>query len=252
MPHRDRILAALNSYLKIDEFNDYAPQGLQVEGASLVKKITTGVSLSMELLEKAVEAGSQMVMVHHGMFWKGTSPVLKGSQKMRVAYLLEHDLTLATYHLPLDVHAQVGNNAQIIKLLGGKVKERHGNYKGLVVGYIGAFERAVSAGMILKKLELLSPDEIFFCPGRKKSVKRFGVVSGGIGGLYEDFIDADVDLFITGEPWEPAQALSRESGVGYLAMGHYNSEKPGIIALGRWLKKKCKVDVEFVDIPNPT
>ncbi|MHC4944251.1 MAG: Nif3-like dinuclear metal center hexameric protein [Planctomycetota bacterium] len=250
MAHRDRILSALDSYLKIGEFSDYAPQGLQVEGAALVKKVTTGVSLSMELLEKAVEAGSQMVMVHHGMFWKGASHVLKGSQKMRVAYLLEHDLTLAVYHLPLDVHPVVGNNAQIIKLLGGRVKERFGDYKGLIVGYIGIFDRAVGASKIMKQLELLSPDEMLFCPGKKKSVKRFGVVSGGVGGLYEQFIDADVDLFITGESWEPAQALSRETGVGYLAMGHYNSEKPGIIALGRWLKKKCKVNVEFVDIPN--
>ena len=123
MVKRDKIIAALDSYLEVSRFEDFAPQGLQVEGAEDVKKIITGVSIGMEFMLGALEAGAQMIMVHHGLFWKGRSPVLKGPIKDRVALLLDHDLTLLAYHLPLDAHPVVGNNAQIIKLLGAKRKE---------------------------------------------------------------------------------------------------------------------------------
>lgn len=250
MAKRDTIISAVNKYLNINDYNDYAPMGLQVEGAASVKKIVTGVSLSMALLRGAKEADAQMVVVHHGMFWKGDSPVLKGHRKKRVAFLLENDISLLSYHLPLDGHPVVGNNAQIIKMLGAKRKEVFGEHGGKKIGFIGEFDRAVSVKKIVERSRLLTDDEPLLLNGGKDRVKRIAVLSGGAGSDFEEVIEIGADLYITGEPWEPGQALADEMGVGYLALGHYNSEKPGIMALGGWLKKRFKIPVEFIDIPN--
>lgn len=251
MVKRDTIIAALDKYLKVSLFTDYAPIGLQVQGAPEVMKIVTGVSLNMDFLREAVRSGAQMVLVHHGMFWKDESPVLKGAKKTRVAFLLENDLTLAAYHLPLDAHSVVGNNAQIIKMLGIKAKKPFGEYKGFKLGFTGAFEKPMTIGRILELLKPLSPDGSYYFPGRRNRIRRIAVVSGGAGSLFEQAIEEGVDLYITGSSWEPALALARECGVGFLAIGHHNSEKPGVIALGGWLKGRFKVAVEFVDVPNP-
>jgi len=249
MVKRDRLIAAMDGYLETERFDDYAPQGLQVEGAEEVKRITTGVSLSLELIRHAAESGSQMLLVHHGLFWKNASPVLKGSHKARVAALLENRLTLAAYHLPLDAHAVVGNAAQIAKMLGARREAGFGKVMGNAIGCVAAFSRAKPLEAIVERLSLLSPEGVVLAPGAAK-IRRFAVVSGGMGSAFYEAIEAGVDLFITGEPWEPAPALAEETGVGFLALGHYNSEKPGILALGGWLKKRFQVALEFADIPN--
>ena len=251
MVQRDTLITALNKYLNTHLFTDYCPIGLQVEGAKTLRKVATGVSLSMELLERTVEIGAQMAIVHHGMFWKNQSPVLQGPLRERIAYLLEHDLSLVGYHLPLDAHRVVGNNAQILKFLGAIMKEAFGEYNGMPIGFVGEFERAKPVTKIMERLRVLSPGEHVFFPGSETKIKRFGVVSGGAGSIYEQAVAAGLDLFITGEPYEPALALARESGTAFLAIGHYNSEKPGVMALGSWLKRKFKIDVQFIDIPNP-
>jgi len=250
MAKRDRIISTLNKYLNTSQFKDYSPIGLQVEGAADVNKIAIGVSLNMSLLELAVEAKAQMVMVHHGMFWENQSRVLKGAHKERIAFLLEHDLSLVAYHLPLDAHRVVGNNAQIIKLLGAHMKEGFGDYKGIKLGFVGAFQKGQPPTKILKRLETLSEDPVYFA-SRSKTIKRIAVVSGGAGDIFPQAIESGVDMYITGELSEPALALTEETGIGFLALGHYNSEKPGILALGAWTKTRFKVDVEFIDIPNP-
>jgi dinuclear metal center YbgI/SA1388 family protein len=251
MAHRDKIIAAMDKYLDITRFQDYAPIGLQVEGADKVSKIVTGVSLSMALLEGARESKAQMVLVHHGTFWKNDSPVLRGPQKKRIAFLLNHDISLVAYHLPLDAHPTVGNNAQICKMLGARRLKGFGDYNGNLIGFAGAFDGGKTIHQIMDKLDLLSEEKGIYFPGRSERIRRVGVVSGGAGGMFEQAVREGLDLYVTGEPWEPAQALSRETGVGFLALGHYNSEKPGIMALGAWLKKRFKVGVEFIDIPNP-
>ena len=250
MAKRDTIISALDKYLKISDYKDYAPKGLQVEGAAAVKKIVTGVSLGMALLRGAKEADAQMVVVHHGMFWRGDSPVLKGHRKKRVAFLLENDMTLLSYHLPLDGHPVVGNNAQIIKMLGARRGAAFGEHGGVKIGFIGEFDRAVPLERIVERSKLLTDDEPILVPGDKERIKRIAVLSGGAGSDFEEVIELGADLYITGEPWEPGQALAEEIGVGYLALGHYNSEKPGIMALGGWMRNRFKVPVEFIDIPN--
>lgn len=250
MAKRDTLVAAMDKYMNVSDFQDYLPKGLLVEGSDTVKKVITGVSFHMELLEAAVESKSQMVLVHHGTFWKGQSPVLRGTHKQRVAFLLEHDLTLVGYHLPLDAHPVVGNNAQIVKMLGVRNKKPFGMYNGSPIGFIGTFPKAKTMKEIASKLQLLSGDDAIYTVDEAKKIKTVAVVSGGAGDLFEEAIDAGADLYVTGEPWEPAQALARETGVSFMALGHYNSEKPGVMALGQWLKKRFKVGVEFVDVPN--
>jgi len=250
MAKRDTLVAAMDKYLNVSAFQDYLPPGLQVEGASTVKKVVTGVSFSMELLDAAKESNSQLVLVHHGTFWRGQSPVLRGTHKERIAFLLEHNLTLVAYHLALDAHAVVGNNAQIIKMLGVRNKKLFGMYNGSLIGFMGTFQKAKSLKEIASKLQLLCGDDEIYEVDEKKKIKKVAVVSGGAGDLFEQAIDHDADLYITGEPWEPAQALARETGVSFMALGHYNSEKPGVMALGQWLKKRFKVGVDFVDVPN--
>ncbi len=251
MVSRDRIVSALDAYLDVDEFRDYAPIGLQVEGAAQVKGITLGVSANMALFEKAVAAGSQMVVVHHGMFWKNDSRVLEGPLRERVRFLLDHDLTLLGYHLPLDAHPTVGNNSRLIRQVGAVRTRPWGVYDGTTVGYIGTFKRACPLSTIVKRLSNLTPQAPMVLDHGPARVKRFGVVSGGGGSLFVQAVEEKLDLYITGEPYEPAQALCREAGIDFVALGHHNSEKVGVIALAEWLRKKFKIKAAFVDIANP-
>ncbi len=252
MVSRDRIVSALDIYLDVDQFKDYAPIGLQVEGAAKVTGITLGVSACMALFEKAVLAGSQIVVVHHGMFWKNDSSVLKGPLRERVRFLLDHDLTLLGYHLPLDAHPTVGNNARLIRQVGAVRTKPWGVYDGTTVGYIGTFKRACPLNTIVKRLSNLTPDApAVVLDHGPAQVKRFGVVSGGGGSVFAQAVEEKLDLYLTGESYEPAQALCREAGINFVGLGHHNSEKVGVMALAGWLKKKFKIKAAFVDIANP-
>lgn len=251
MVSRDRIVASLDAYLDVDRYRDYAPIGLQVEGHPVVKRITLGVSACIELFEQAAADGSQMVIVHHGMFWKKESRVLKGSLKRRVRFLLDRDMSLLGYHLPLDAHPVVGNNARIIRILGASRGRAFGVYDGMDIGWVGTFRTPQPLAAVARKLKKLTPsDPMIFAHGPKK-IKRFGVVSGGAGGVFVQAVDEGLDLYITGEPYEPAQAICRESGINFMALGHHNSEKTGVEALAGWLRRKFRIPAEFVDIPNP-
>jgi dinuclear metal center YbgI/SA1388 family protein len=251
MASRDRIVSALDSYLAADRFEDYAPVGLQVEGNPKVRKILLGVSACMELFEEALSFGAQMVVVHHGMFWKKESRVLKGPLKGRVRFLLNNDLSLLSYHLPLDCHPVVGNNARIVRLLGAARKKPFGIYGGIAIGFAATFQRPVTVDSVAKKLSSLAPESPLVLKGGSRKVKRFGVVSGGAGEIFPQALEAGLDLFITGEPYEPAQALCRETGIHFIALGHHNSEKTGVMALAAWLKRRFKIPARFKDIPNP-
>lgn len=251
MVSRDRIVSALDTYLDVDGFRDYAPIGLQVEGASRVTGVTLGVSACMALFEEAVAARSQMVVVHHGMFWKNDSPVLKGPLRERVRFLLDHDLTLLGYHLPLDAHSTIGNNARLIKQVGAVRARPWGVYDGTTVGYIGTFKRPCALSTFMKRLDRLTPGAPMVLDHGPSRIKRFGVVSGGGGSLFVQAVEEKLDLYLTGEPYEPAQALCREAGINFVALGHHNSEKVGVMALADWLKRKFKIRAGFVDIANP-
>jgi putative NIF3 family GTP cyclohydrolase 1 type 2 len=168
-----------------------------------------------------------------------------------VRFLLDRDMSLLAYHLPLDAHPVVGNNARIIRLLGASRGKAFGVYDGMDIGYVGTFRSAQTLSAVARKLKKLSPaGPMVFACGPKK-IKRFGVVSGGAGDLFTQAVEEGLDLYITGEPYEPAQAICRESGINFMALGHHNSEKTGVEALAGWLRQRFRIPAAFVDIPNP-
>lgn len=251
MASRDRIIADLDSYLDTGKFHDAAPVGLQVEGASRVSAAVCGVSACLALFEEAVRRGAQMVVVHHGMFWNNESRVLKGPLKERIRFLLENDLSLLAYHLPLDAHPVVGNNARIIKSLGAARGGSFGLYKSMPIGFRGRFRAPVPLKKIEDKLSSRFGAGPLVLRGGPDRIRTIGVVSGGAGSIFHDAVEEGLDLYITGEPYEPAQALCREAGVNFIALGHHNSEKAGVTALARRLTSRFKIRAEFVDISNP-
>ncbi len=251
MVSRDRIITDLDTYLETGKFSDAAPVGLQVEGARRVSAVVLGVSACMELFREAVGRGAQMVVVHHGMFWRNESRVLKGPLRERVRFLLENDLTLLAYHLPLDAHPVAGNNARIIKALGAVRGESFGLYKGMPIGFRGRFRTLLSLDKVKEKLAARFGGDPLVLRGGPDRIRTIGVVSGGAGGIFHDALEEGLDLYITGEPYEPAQALCQEGGVNFIALGHHNSEKAGVMALARRLTTRFKIRAEFVDISNP-
>jgi len=251
MVSRDRIVEALDTYLDAQNFQDAAPIGLQVEGADEVQRVTLGVSACLELFREAVARKAQMVVVHHGMFWKNESQVIRGPLRERIRFLLNHELTLLAYHLPLDAHLEAGNNARLVAHLEARRGEPFGLYHGVPIGFEGLFDEPVPLRSVADRLAALTGRAPLVLTGGKSEVRRFGVVSGGAGDLFPQAIERRLDLFVTGEPYEPAQAFCRETGIHFIALGHYNSETLGVKALSGWLANELRLEAEFVDIPNP-
>ena len=240
----------LNSYLKADDFTDYCPNGLQVEGKSDIKKIVTAVSASIELFNKAIKQKADAIIVHHGIIWNYERPVYKGSYRKRVKILLDNNINLFAYHLPLDAHSVVGNNAQLAKLLGLKSCKPFGDHKGQIIGIKGKIAKTTKE-KFFKKVESVVQRELLVFPYGPKSITNVGIVSGGAQKEFSQAISENLDAYITGEVSEHIKYLSQEEGVHYISAGHYATEKFGVKALGNHLKNKYKIDVEFIDIPNP-
>lgn len=253
MVKRDKLIEFINKTLNYEKGKDpYGPNSLQVYGKEGVRKVALGVSANLELFKKAASWGADMIVVHHGLFWEMDERVIKKVTKNRLKILFDNDITLLGYHYFLDSHPTLGNNAQIIKLLGAKKGKEFGEMKKVSWGFEGQFPSKLSfdelIGRIKKKLKI-NP-KIF---GRgPKEIKKIGVVSGG--GAYEvkEAVDKNFDAFITGEAVEPAKAWAEEGDIHFIYLGHYNSEKFGIKALGKVLQKKFpELEIKFIDIPNP-
>ena len=236
------IVKDLNKLLQIDLTPEQ--NGLQVEGVNEVRKIVFGVSANMSLFDKAVKKGAQMIIVHHGLLW-GHEQKLTGVFGARIRFLIKNDLNLVAYHLPLDKHPTLGNNVGLAKLLGLKNLKPFGTYKGLKIGFKGNFAKTKSFDSILKAL---GGEGLNFGP---KQIKTVAIVSGGAHDMLEEAIQEKADLYICGSRDEYVQELAREGKINFIAMGHYNSEKLGILALKKYIEKKYKVSTEFIDIKNP-
>jgi dinuclear metal center YbgI/SA1388 family protein len=245
MAKRNEIITYLNEYLNISDFRDYGPQGLQVEGRSIVEKIVTGVSASAEFFEKAAERGADMIMVHHGILWDRDTPVIKGGTKRRLLTLLKNDITLLAYHLPLDKHPELGNNALAAKALG--MTDMH---EFSEVGWMGTIPPTSFENLLGKVKALYKSEPLVFDYG-PQNIQRIGICSGGAPRSIEEAIDLGLDAFITGESAEPTMHLAKEGGIHFIGAGHYATERLGIRALGEHVAEKFNVDVEFIDIPNP-
>ena len=253
MAERDAIIEFLDDLLDSPAFEDYGPNGLQVPGSGDVFKVVTAVSAHQELFEKAATSGAQMVLCHHGIFWgDGFGPV-DHRMKRRLKTLFDADLSLAAYHLPLDAHPVVGNNAVICRALGFEPTVQFAEARGRAIGWIGdAVLDPVPIDELLARCRtLFERDDVLHFPGGPERVATIGVVSGGGDGFFGEAIDHGVDAFVSGEPSEPAMADAREAGVHFIAAGHWASETFGIRRLGELLADEFEVEHEFVAIPNP-
>jgi dinuclear metal center YbgI/SA1388 family protein len=244
------LITYLNEYLEVAKTRDVAINGLQVEGKDTIERIVVGVSATVDLFKKALDKKADLILVHHGLFWGSPIPI-KGYMKKRIEALVKNDVSLAAYHLPLDMHPIVGNNAQLSKVLEIKDVSTFGNYKGSEIGVKGFFEKPQKLHSIASILnKTLETDPYIFDFGSRE-VKSVAIVSGGASDMIHQAIEEEVDLFITGEPSEYMQSVCKESNINFICAGHYNSEKLGIIALGNHIKDFYNIDVEYVDIPNP-
>jgi len=247
---RDELTAYLEEYLRIDESNDMGPNGLQVEGQPEIKKIITAVSASIELFQTAIEKDADAVLVHHGIIWNFERPVYKGAYKQRVKMLLENDINLYTYHLPLDAHAEVGNSAVMARLLGLENIEPFGEYHGQYVGVKGQVND-LEADEFFGQIKNIISDKALIFPFGPERIKHVGIISGGAQKEIKQAIEQGLDIFITGEASEFVMHNVKEEGIHFVAAGHYATERFGVQALGEHLQTKFDLDIEYVDIPNP-
>lgn len=243
---RDKLIEFCADYLKVADFEDKCHNGLQVEGREDVAKIVVGVSLSRELIKKALEKQADMVMVHHGFFLSDIpSPFhIGGYRRDRLKMLLENDLNLASYHLPLDAHPVIGNNISLCKLLGAN------KTRPLDVGFIGDLPKEMPFEKFNALVERQLCTHDFVIAAGKKKVKKIAVISGGSSPDFERAHLAGADVFLTGDIREDVVRKAEEVGINLINAGHYNTEKEGIRNLGELIAKKFRIQAEFVDVPN--
>jgi dinuclear metal center YbgI/SA1388 family protein len=252
MPATADLIAALDELLCPGEFADYAPNGLQVAGSREVTTLTTGVSAHAELFERAIEVGAELVLVHHGLFWEGDARVVDARLRRRLKLLFDNDVALAAYHLPLDAHPEVGNNALIAAQLGCAEQAPFASHRGRHLGIQGRFaDGGVGAAELLERVRRLTGREPLFFDAGPPQVRTVGIVSGAGAGHLEEAIAAGLDAFITGEPAERVMAQAYEAGVHFVAAGHYATETFGVRRLGEILEQRFGVQHVFIDVPNP-
>jgi len=245
-------VAALNDLLDADGIEDYCPNGLQVEGRAEVERIVTGVSASRALFLRALSAGADLVLVHHGLLWNGPEAQrITGSHRERLRTLLENDISLVAYHLPLDRHPELGNAAQMARRLGLVDLEPFGFHHGSSVGVCGIFPEPVPSPELFAAVTELCDREAQVFEGDRALVSSVGIVTGAAQREYHQAVAAGLDAFITGEATEWVLHQAAEDGVHYIAAGHYATERFGVQALARWLAREHGLETEFVDIPNP-
>jgi dinuclear metal center YbgI/SA1388 family protein len=243
---RDAILAYADELLDVSAFKDYGPMGMQVVGSEEVAKLACGVSASRELFERAAAAGAQLVVVHHGLFWNNEPRIVDARMKGRLQALFDGGLTLAAYHLALDAHPEVGNNALLARALGVTVE---GPFAGIGVG--GRLDAPVGAAAFAERVrETLGREPLVFPHGPER-VERVAIVTGGGGRSLVDAAAEGYDLFLTGEPEEPSLHTARELAITFVAAGHYATERLGVQALSERLAARFELEWEFVELPNP-
>ncbi|WP_028487695.1 Nif3-like dinuclear metal center hexameric protein [Thiothrix lacustris] len=241
----------LNKLLNIGKFRDYAPNGLQVEGRAEVTRIVTGVTASQALLDAAVEYGADAVLVHHGYFWKGESPVIRGMKKQRIATLIQHDISLLGYHLPLDAHPELGNNAQLAMLLGIRNEGVMDERELQSVGNIGSVSEPVSLADFGQQVATALAREPLLIAGGEHPVQRIAWCTGGAQGYIQQAFELGADTYLSGEISEHTVHFARENGIHYIAAGHHATERYGIKALGKHLADEFGLEHRFIDINNP-
>lgn len=249
MAHRSDIDNYLRELLAVDRFRDYGPNGLQLEGKAEVRRIVSGVTASLAFIDAAIDAGADAILVHHGLFWRGQDGRLTGWLKARVARLIAHDISLFAYHLPLDAHPQLGNNAQFGQVLGLHADACFGEQD---LGFIGpAGVAASTAAMLAEHVRTTLQRAPLLVPGDGRPLHRVAWCTGGAQGHFEEAIAAGADVYLTGEISEPQAHLARETGVAFLACGHHATERYGAPAVAADVAQRFGLEHRFIDVPNP-
>jgi dinuclear metal center YbgI/SA1388 family protein len=244
----DSLREHLDTLLEVTSFKDYCPNGLQVEGRGLVRRILCGVTASQALVDRAVEGGYDALLVHHGYFWRGEDGRITGIRKRRLAALLKADVSLFAYHLPLDAHPDLGNNAQLGKLMNWSGDGRFGDQN---LGWIGRSVQPEVAASVADRLETVLERKPMLIGDGDRVVRRVAWCTGGAQGYFEEAIAAGADLYVSGEISEQTVHLARESGVAYIAAGHHATERYGARALAEHLRQVLKLEADFIDLDNP-
>lgn len=250
MIERQQLLATFDALLQPECFKDYCPNGLQVEGRPQIRKIVSGVTASLALIDAAVQARADAILVHHGLFWRGYEGRITGWMRQRVGRLIQHDINLFAYHLPLDAHAQWGNNAQLGKLLGFTRREHFGEQQ---LGWLGTAAPSVmqSAQVLAQHIQYVLGRNVTLVPAKAGTLGKVAWCTGGAQGYFEAAIAAGADVFVTGEISEPQAHLARECGVAFIACGHHASERYGAPALAGHVSRLNGLEHVFIDIDNP-
>jgi dinuclear metal center YbgI/SA1388 family protein len=251
MASRDEIVAHLDELLEIDGFPDYGPNGLQVPGAEEVTTVVTGVSAQLELFRRAAAAGAELVLTHHGLFWDFHPRTIGPATKQRLRALFDADISLVSYHLPLDAHAEVGNNALICTALGLERGESFAEHKGRTVGFVGRSRAGLAFAELRDRCARAFGQEPFVWDAGPDTVHSVGIVSGGATEDLALAVALGLDAFLTGEAAEHVMADAREAGIHFIAGGHYATEVFGVRRLGELIAERFGVEHRFVDIPNP-
>jgi dinuclear metal center YbgI/SA1388 family protein len=246
---RDSLAAYLAQTLDINRFRDYCPNGLQVEGKAQIRKLVTGVTASLALIEAAAEAGADAILVHHGYFWRGEDPRVVATRHKRLKLLLGHDINMFAYHLPLDNHVELGNNAQLAKRLDLQPDGRFGEND---LGWLGVAGSSVrNVGDLARLVEARLGRAPLVIGDSQQSVGRIAWCTGAAQNMLGDAIAAGASVYLSGEVSEPTFHLARESGAAYLACGHHATERYGVQAVGQHLAEKFGIEHRFIDVPNP-
>lgn len=251
---RQVLLDRFDQLLEPGRFRDYGPNGLQVEGRSAIGHLVSGVTASLALIEAAVQQGADALFVHHGLFWRGQEGRVTGWMRQRLAVLLAHDINLFAYHLPLDAHPELGNNAQLARRLGLQaLAGAAGRFGENDLGFLGQPLAGTLASPqdLARQIEGVLGRPVTLVPGRPGPIERVAWCTGGAQGYFESAIAAGAQVFITGEISEPQAHLARETGVSFIACGHHASERYGAPAVAAFVAGELGLSHTFIDIDNP-
>lgn len=246
--NREELVSYLDQVLESMKFDDYSPNGLQVEGRQAIGRIVTGVTASQALLDEAVHRNADAVLVHHGYFWKGESPRVTGIRRQRLATLLKHDINLIAYHLPLDAHPELGNNAQWAKAMGWIPEGRFGSQD---MGWYGNLSTNCSLAELGQHIEKALGRKPLVIGKPERPIRRIAWCSGGAQSYIEAAAALGVDAFCSGEVSEQTTHVAREYNIAYLACGHHATERFGVRALADFLSQTQGLECEFIDVDNP-
>ena len=240
-----------DEYLNVVEYTDYCPNGLQVEGQSEIKKIVTGVTASLELIEKALDWGAQCLIVHHGYFWKNERTQITGIKKRRLQALLSNDVSLLSYHLPLDAHPVVGNNVQLAHRLGIEPLEPLQKHVKKPIGNVGVLAAPMAVEDFVARCEQALNRKALHINSGPQQVQRIAWCRGAAQSMIDDAVEQAADVYLTGEISEQTVHTARECNLHFVAAGHHATERYGVQALGAHLAEKFALEHQFIEVENP-